>query len=90
MAFSRVSCAALAPNRDAVRCRYSIAPRLSWTSWRSRPGWSRRGRFDAPRQTQWTRTQETNQDTRTPEELLELIEAKGREAAEALAVLRGG
>jgi type I restriction enzyme M protein len=29
-------------------------------------------------------------DTRTPEELLDLIEAKGREIAEALAVLRGG
>ena len=28
-------------------------------------------------------------DTRTPEELLDLIEAKGREVAEALAVLRG-
>jgi type I restriction enzyme M protein len=27
-------------------------------------------------------------DTRTPEELLDLIEAKGREVAEALAVLR--
>jgi hypothetical protein len=39
---------------------------------------------------QWTRTQRTNQDTRTPEELLDLIEAKGREAAEALAALRGG
>jgi type I restriction enzyme M protein len=30
-----------------------------------------------------------NQDTRTPEELLDLIEAKGREVAEALAALRG-
>jgi len=30
------------------------------------------------------------EDTRTPEELLDLIEAKGREIAEALAVLRGG
>jgi type I restriction enzyme M protein len=30
----------------------------------------------------------TNEDTRTPEELLDLIEAKGREVAEALAVLR--
>ncbi len=30
-----------------------------------------------------------NQDTRTPEELLELIEAKAREVAEALAALRG-
>ncbi len=29
------------------------------------------------------------EDTRTPEELLDLIEAKGREVAEALAVLRG-
>lgn len=29
-----------------------------------------------------------NQDTRTPEELLDLIEAKGREVAEALATLR--
>ena len=29
-------------------------------------------------------------DTRTPEELLDLIEAKGREIAEALAVLRKG
>jgi hypothetical protein len=29
-------------------------------------------------------------DARTPEELLDLIEAKGREAAEALAALRGG
>jgi len=29
-----------------------------------------------------------NQDTRTPEELLDLIEAKGREVAEALAALR--
>jgi type I restriction enzyme M protein len=29
-----------------------------------------------------------NEDTRTPEELLDLIEAKGREVAEALAVLR--
>lgn len=29
-------------------------------------------------------------DTRTPEELLDLIEAKGREIAEALAVLRTG
>ena len=28
-------------------------------------------------------------DMRTPEELLDLIEAKGREIAEALAVLRG-
>ncbi len=28
-------------------------------------------------------------DTRTPEELLDLIEAKGREVAEALAMLRG-
>ena len=30
-----------------------------------------------------------HEDTRTPEELLDLIEAKGREGAEALAVLRG-
>jgi type I restriction enzyme M protein len=30
----------------------------------------------------------SNQDTRTPEELLDLIEAKGREVAEALAELR--
>lgn len=30
----------------------------------------------------------TNEDTRTPEELLALIEAKGREIAEALALLR--
>jgi hypothetical protein len=29
-----------------------------------------------------------NQDTRTPEDLLDLIEAKGREVAEALAALR--
>jgi len=28
-------------------------------------------------------------DTRTPEELLDLIEAKGREVTEALATLRG-
>lgn len=32
----------------------------------------------------------SNEDTRTPEELLDLIEAKGREVAEALAVLRKG
>jgi type I restriction enzyme M protein len=31
-----------------------------------------------------------DEDTRTPEELLDLIEAKGKEVAEALAVLRGG
>jgi len=31
-----------------------------------------------------------DEDTRTPEELLDLIEAKGREVAEALAVLRTG
>ncbi len=31
----------------------------------------------------------SDEDTRTPEELLDLIEAKGREVAEALAVLRG-
>lgn len=31
----------------------------------------------------------SNEDTRTPEELLDLIEAKGREVAEALTVLRG-
>jgi type I restriction enzyme R subunit len=30
------------------------------------------------------------EDTRTPEELLDLIEAKGREVAEALALLRRG
>ena len=30
------------------------------------------------------------EDTRTPEELLDLIEAKGREVAEALAALRSG
>jgi type I restriction enzyme M protein len=30
----------------------------------------------------------SQEDTRTPEELLGLIEAKGREVAEALAVLR--
>jgi type I restriction enzyme M protein len=30
------------------------------------------------------------EDTRTPEELLDLIEAKGREIAQALAVLRRG
>lgn len=30
----------------------------------------------------------TNEDTRTPEELLDLIDAKGREVAEALALLR--
>ena len=30
-----------------------------------------------------------DEDTRTPEQLLDLIEAKGREVAEALAVLRG-
>ncbi|MGH7378608.1 MAG: SAM-dependent DNA methyltransferase, partial [Candidatus Methylomirabilales bacterium] len=30
----------------------------------------------------------SQQDTRTPEELLDLIEAKGREVAEALAALR--
>jgi type I restriction enzyme M protein len=30
----------------------------------------------------------SNEDTRTPEELLDLIEAKGREVSEALAVLR--
>jgi type I restriction enzyme M protein len=29
------------------------------------------------------------EDTRTPEELLDLIEAKGREVAEALTILRG-
>jgi len=29
-----------------------------------------------------------NEDTRTPEELLDVIEAKGREVAEALAALR--
>ena len=28
-------------------------------------------------------------DTRTPEELLEIIESKGREVSEAIAVLRG-
>jgi len=28
-------------------------------------------------------------DTRTPEELIQIIEAKGREVMEALAVLRG-
>jgi len=32
----------------------------------------------------------STEDTRTPEELLDLIEAKGREVAEALAALRGG
>lgn len=32
----------------------------------------------------------SNEDTRTPEELLDIIEAKGREVAEALAVLRKG
>ena len=32
----------------------------------------------------------TNEDTRTPEELVDLIEAKGREVAEALASLRRG
>jgi type I restriction enzyme M protein len=32
----------------------------------------------------------TNEDMRTPDELLDLIEAKGREVAEALAVLRKG
>jgi len=31
----------------------------------------------------------TNQDTRTPEELLDIIEAKGREVSEAVAELRG-
>ena len=31
-----------------------------------------------------------NEDKRTPEELLALIEAKGREVAEALAVLQAG
>jgi len=31
----------------------------------------------------------SNEDTRTPEELLDLIEAKGKEVAEALAALRG-
>ena len=31
----------------------------------------------------------SEEDTRTPEELLDLIEAKGREIAEALGVLRG-
>jgi type I restriction enzyme M protein len=31
----------------------------------------------------------SNEDTRTPEELLDLIEAKGREVANALAILRG-
>jgi len=30
-----------------------------------------------------------DEDTRTPEELLDLIEAKGREVAEAVAALRG-
>ena len=30
----------------------------------------------------------TNEDTRTPEELMDLIEQKGREVAEALATLR--
>ncbi len=30
----------------------------------------------------------SNQDTRTPEELLDLIDAKGREVAEALRALR--
>jgi type I restriction enzyme M protein len=30
-----------------------------------------------------------DEDTRTPEELLDLLEATGREIAEALAVLRG-
>ena len=30
----------------------------------------------------------SNEDTRTPEELLDLIEAKGREVAEALNALR--
>lgn len=30
----------------------------------------------------------TNEDRRTPEELLDLIEAKGREVAEAMATLR--
>lgn len=32
----------------------------------------------------------SEEDARTPEELLDLIEAKGREIAAALAVLRGG
>lgn len=32
----------------------------------------------------------SNEDKRTPEELLDLIEAKGREVAEALAALRAG
>ena len=32
----------------------------------------------------------STEDTRTPEELLDLIEAKGREVTEALAALRGG
>ena len=31
----------------------------------------------------------SNEDTRTPEELLDLIEAKGREVSEALSALRG-
>ena len=31
----------------------------------------------------------TNQDTRTPEELLDIIEAKGREVSQAVAQLRG-
>jgi type I restriction enzyme M protein len=35
-------------------------------------------------------TAKTNEDTRTPGELLDLIEAKGREVTEALAVLRKG
>ena len=30
----------------------------------------------------------SNEDTRTPEEILDLIEAKGKEVAEALKVLR--
>jgi type I restriction enzyme M protein len=32
----------------------------------------------------------SNEDTRTPEELLDLIEAQGREVAEAIRALRGG
>ncbi len=32
----------------------------------------------------------SNEDTRTPEELLDLIEAKGREVTEALVKLRRG
>ena len=70
---------ARAHRTDCVRARHGV-PLRAGAPHRLCTGTTRRAQGHA----------KSTEDTRTPEELLNLIEAKGHEVSEALAALRGG